>query len=733
MDGSAGLDALTRRQCIARALGLAAGSALAGPAFGQAGAPAARSPYPFGLPGPALSRSRTLGDNPVVAENLRRGTTAWRPNRYRFDIEGFGSATSVAAGEQLRIFVQSHGAAFDLDVYRTGYYGGTGGRLVASAKGLEGRRQSSPRHDPATGLASCSHWSPSHVLAIPDDWVSGIYVAKLTRRDTGGETFVLFVVRDERRTAPIRYQQSVTTYQAYNGYGGKSLYSHIATNTCPTVSGAPRAVKVSFDRPYNAPLEDPSQYLRAEFPMVYWLEANGYDVSYTTNLDTHRSGVAGNRNRLLDCRTFLSVGHDEYWSAEMRAAVTAARDHGVHLGVFSANTCYWRVRFEPDPWSGEADRTLVCYKTTESGVADPSGQPTTTWRDPDGANAPENALLGVMCIGDNDRLGFPIRVGAEAAAHPAFRHTGVRGLGEAEQADLGAELVGWEWDAVVDNGHSPANLTILARSPVFGALFRSSRDPARRTLTRGEVHTTSYVAPSGAHVFACGTIQWAWGLALVTPDPVIQQMTCNVLADMGVMPATPIDTLILDGAMTSPLGVTPVGTAAAPPPPQVTHQVAAGDRQLTVRWETSSPARVQLWFEAADGLIDAVHAAPGVAARSGVQIIDGLEPATRYTVWLVAWSDGGAPWIGPPTQVATEAASWATAPRLGLEAALHPAMCRARPAALTARDWLRGTGARAVGLGVGALILGSWWRRRGLKQQTAVPQLGTRASESPLE
>jgi hypothetical protein len=438
--------------------------------------------------------------NPIVAENCRPGTTDWQITRTYGDIAGFASRASAAAGDTVDIYVDSHARQYDLAIYRSGYYGGLGGRLMLARPALPGTAQPACRNDPASGLVSCSNWSVSYSLQVPADWVSGVYIVKLTRLDTGGQSYLPLVVRDDTRHAAILFQLSVTTYQAYNNYGGKSVYSSLCSNYCTTVTGTPRAVKVSFDRPYALPAPFlNSTYFWVDFPMVSWLESQGYDVSYATDLDTDLSGQAGGQNRLLDHRLFLVVGHDEYWSQGMRQAITAARDAGVSLGFFSSNVSYWRVRFEPDPWTGQAGRVMVTYKTTESGPPDPSGTPTSTWRDPAGANDPENALIGMQYIGDNDNHSFPLRVTAAMGKDRLYRHTGLDTLPDGTYVDLGQRLVGWEWDAVVDNGHTPAGLTMPGVNTATARPWRTS--PATRRPA-----APSYLPPAPAS----GRGAWRW-------------------------------------------------------------------------------------------------------------------------------------------------------------------------------------------------------------------------------
>jgi hypothetical protein len=665
--------------------------------------------------------------NPIVAENCQPGSSEWEIKNYYGDIEGFASATSVNLGEAIDFFINTQASRYDLLIFRSGYYGGAGGRLIQTIRDLPGRAQPACRTDRATGLISCSNWSSSYRLNVPADWVSGVYLAKLVRHDTGGENYILFVVRDDERAADILVQMSVTTYQAYNGYGGKSVYN-FNSSYCPTAAEAPRAVKVSLARPYAFPeIVYGNTYFFSDYPMVRWLEAQGYEVSYVTNLDVHRAGQPGAHNELLDHRIFLSVGHDEYWSQPMRDAMTAARDAGVHLGFFSANTGYWRIRLEPDPWTGQPDSVIVTYKTTESGPPDPSGHPTGTFRDPEGANQPENALLGVQYVGDNDSVFFPLRVTAEMAQDRLYRHTGLQDMPPGAYADVGHWVVGWEWDAVVDNGHTPDGLTILAASPTYGSILSD----AGRTYTLGEAvaHTTRYVARSGAMVFASGTILWSWGLDVYDPDPRLQQITYNMLADMGAQPATPADTLVLDGE--SDAGRAPAENAFVIPQgnddPVVTGvETAATDTAVTVTWETDRPTSGQVWIKSAPGKIDwrmpgqgsgkLPVAAVGVEetlAQTHALTLEGLRPNTTYYFQLAATDAAGQTTI-------TAEGNFKTAPGSLLDRAKNTF----RPLYRQLRCGYEANAPLAlVGMGVLGVVLGAlvWRAARSRRRRPAAP------------
>src|SRR4051794_790418 len=334
--------------------------------------------------------------NPVACENSKPGTP-----KSTWDVSGAGSSTiqgfatniSVNRGQTVQFKIKTPATAYRLDVYRMGYYGGSGARLVATVAPSAALPQTQPAcaNHAATGLIDCSNWKVSASWAVPSTAVSGIYFAKLVRTDgTAGSSHVFFVVRNDASTSPLLFQTSDTTWEAYNAYGGNSLY---------TGSPAGRAYKVSYDRPFSTRGPTAEDWVfNAEYPMVRWLEANGYDVSYMAGVDTARSGAL-----IKNHKVFMSVGHDEYWSGDQRANVEAARNAGVNLAFFSGNESFWKTRWESDD-AGSAFRTLVTYKETHANaVTAPAAPPvwTGSWRDPrfsppaDGGR-PENALSGTI-------------------------------------------------------------------------------------------------------------------------------------------------------------------------------------------------------------------------------------------------------------------------------------------------------------------------------------------------
>lgn len=451
----------------------------------------------------------------IRRENAKPGTTEWRitnPANLR-EIEGYASRTSVNRGEDISLFVSTTEPTYTIEVFRMGWYQGAGARSVMPPLVRTSIQQPMPTPDPETGLIECQ-WGDPYVLQIPrtadpTDWASGMYLAKLTSGTSGKQSYIIFVVRDDERQSDLLFQSSVTTFQAYNAWNGRSLYTN------------PRAHLVSFNRPYQRS-QGAGDFLVWEYNMVRFLEREGYDVTYSTDIDTHARG-----DLLLLRKGFLSVGHDEYWSWEMRKNVEAARDAGVNLGFFGSNACYWQIRFQPSFITGDANRTVICYKSASldpiATSADLNYLTTTQFRlSP--VNHPEDALIGIMFDSlFNGNLDIDIVVAD--ASHWVFENTGLK------NGDHLPGLLGNEVDRMF--GHAPQGTQSIAQSPYFDS--------------NGGLHSsdmTVYPTATGGTVVATGSMRWNWGLDDFTPNhpvltnPAAQQATRNILKRFGAVPPT---------------------------------------------------------------------------------------------------------------------------------------------------------------------------------------------------
>src|SRR3954447_6607687 len=321
-------------------------------------------------------RITAQASNPIPAENQLPGNP-----KSEWDITGSGDATiqgyatdiSVNKGGTVSFKVTTTAASFAINIYRLGYYQGNGARKVATISGVAGKNQAVCLTDAASGLYDCGNWTVSASWAVPSTAVSGIYIARLSRSDNGGASHIPFVVRDDAAQADILLQTDDTTWQAYNQYGGHSVY--LGTPT--------RGYKVSYNRPFATRGQTTgygtSNYLfYAEYPTLRWLESNGYNVKYQSGGDTDRFGssLTGSAKP----KVLMTVGHDEYWSEGMRDAVEAARNGGVNIAMFTGNEVFWKTRWETSiDGSATPYRTLVTYKEThENKVFDPMDPPTWT-------------------------------------------------------------------------------------------------------------------------------------------------------------------------------------------------------------------------------------------------------------------------------------------------------------------------------------------------------------------
>ena len=510
--------------------------------------------------------------NPVACENSLPGVDQddwYVENPGDPTIQGYATSMSVNKGSSISFKVKSATTNYRVDILRLGYYDGDGARTWASNLAHPGpSTQPACVTSPSTGLIDCGNWSVSATWTVPSNAVSGVYIARLQRNDTGGASLIPFVVRDDASTSDVVVQTSDTTWQAYNIYGGNSLYQ--CTVDCPP--GNPlaykSAYKVSYNRPWDLSTDRGSElFTGAEYSMIRFIEEAGYDVSYVSGVDTHQRGSI-----LQNHKIFISSGHDEYWSTSQRTAMENARAAGVNLAFFTGNEGFWRTRWENSAQgTGTQDRTLVAYKDTHfDGRVDPVTW-TGTWRDsrfttPSENVTPENALTGQS---------FIINSGTSRITVPwnyrnlrFWRHTDVASLSQGGTVTLAPKTLGYEWDADADNGFRPTGSFRLSSTTVSGVEAFTDYGSATDGNSTATHNMTIYRAPSGALVFGAGTVQWAWGLSdwnegWQPADENMQQATVNLFADMGAQPDTLMPNLTATTASTDTAA--PTASISSPP------------------------------------------------------------------------------------------------------------------------------------------------------------------------
>jgi hypothetical protein len=442
--------------------------------------------------------------NPIGAENAQPGTTRWDltpPTNPA--IEGYASEQSVAPGGTFHLHVRVRprpGNRYRVIVYRLGWYHGDGGRQLACIPGCDSDERPVAQPDPppphpGTGIVRAG-WAETDAIHVPRDWVSGYYVAQLRVTDgpdsgaVGRLPLVVRAARDDH--AAILVQVPVNTWQAYNPWGGKSLYSYNSTANRA-------ATRVSFDRPYSEDVLVPAPW-SLELPALRYLEREGADVSYATDADVDRSP-----HMLLSHRLVLSIGHDEYWSAGQRRAWDGALARSTNVAALGANTAYGEVRYE------DARRTIARVDQFRS--LDPP--------------QPECRLFGVMYAYNAQRPATIAPTPYELAAPPGDPWLIDTGLTSGDDVP---GIVGYEWDTLMP-GCFPGRVTPLLHAGLRGEDGRPHPADAVRGLAAG----------SGARVFASGSIQFAWaldGYGNHLPAKRIQVLMENALADL-TRPARP--------------------------------------------------------------------------------------------------------------------------------------------------------------------------------------------------
>jgi hypothetical protein len=442
-------------------------------------------------------------DNPTARENRLPGTQNWVLKKWELGetnmsepIQGFASKTSVEVGESIDLHVSvfrsrtarssAPANSFMVEVYRMGYYGGAGGRLMTTIGPLEGRNLTNQVFRSAAGAWE-SDWPPAYTLKIPREWISGVYLAKLIRLNGGFESYIIFVVTERSRASDFLFQVSDMTWQAYNNWPvpwESSLYED-------------RIWENSFNRPYGMATRNPpsveqyaqvmgsGQFLHWEYGLCYFMESQGYDVTYCSQMDVHYYP-----DLLLNHRCWISVGHDEYWSVDMYNNVTRARDRGVNLAFFSGNIMSGEFRFRPSYLDGEKDRVFSRHHAPFSDAALVGAGPTFNASGDWVVNLPDHWIFAGTDLKKGDRF---------------------------------LNLAGWEVQA---NPADYPTMEVVGQVKVYRG----------RYLLTGS--STLYSVPSGAMVFNASSIFWSLGLAdwpgrtvlaQIHVDERVRHITRNVL------------------------------------------------------------------------------------------------------------------------------------------------------------------------------------------------------------
>ena len=428
-------------------------------------------------------------------------------------INGYASSNSVPQGSSIDFHTSTSIAAYDIYIFREG----ASSELMLTVTDLPGGHYTCGPVGVPAGQEDVDlgcDWPVAYTLNVPSDWPSGIYVANLLDEDSspGGDGYyVIFIVTEDQpgSTADIVFQLSTNTWHAYSYYNDLSFYTE------------PPMRRITFDRPLYRGACNPSVGCRVrwEMPLARWLESEGYAVEYVANEDLHVDPTL-----LFNYSLFLSVGHDEYWSKEMRDQIDAFIDAGGNVAFFSGNTGYRQVRYQ------DGGRTLVCYKgdleqdplygVDNSRVATAFGrEPIPSW--------PENSTTGVgwrnggyVNTPDTGTVG---RYTVYRSDHWIYAGTGLRDENEfwyepEKEIEVDGALFTWEAGLPVVTGEdeTPLNFIILG-------LQRS---------TRGYATMGIYTRDGGGTAFNASTMGWGRGLwPENNPEDyeIVRQITRNVM------------------------------------------------------------------------------------------------------------------------------------------------------------------------------------------------------------
>jgi len=451
----------------------------------------------------------------VIDENRKTGTKAWHlAGTAGASINGFADLTAAQEGQKVTLYVTTGAAHYHISAYRLGYYGGQGGRLVWKSGELKGFVQPACTLTTGTNMVACDNWAPSISVVIGHQFVQGDYLFKLVA-DPGHQSYIPLTVWDPSSHATYLVQNSVLTWQGWNSWGGYDMYGGAPPGDTPQYAG--RALVESFDRPY-ANGSGAADFMALEYPLVYWAECHGLDVTYWTDVT-----FSQHADLLKDHKVLLTLGHDETWTLKERNGVVAARSDGVNVVYFGASPVLRHARLQPSPLG--PDREEVDYRDPTADpiyATDPRDATGNTWAQPP-ANDPPSEVVGDTYQGYG--LDDPMLV-TDASVWP-FAGSG---------ATDGMQLAGVEagdYDAYDTTQEGPPNVEILSHSPV--------RPQVGHILDADMTYYTW--AHGGGGVLATGTIGWIPALSAcpgatsACPGQIVQAVTGNILRRFGQGPA----------------------------------------------------------------------------------------------------------------------------------------------------------------------------------------------------
>ena len=443
-------------------------------------------------------------------------------------IEVYPNEISYEPGDEAAFHISTTSPTYSLEIKRLGVKP----TIVHEEKKIGGGQEYGvPENASAKGCG----WPIGYRVKISDSWKSGYYVMTLKISDSGGkfsqwnrrtaESQCYFIVRPKNpgTDSKILLQLATNTYNAYNNWGGSSLYGFHGR-------AGLQGHEVSFHRPQR------TLFSRWEADFVTWAETNGYALDYCSNLDLQlRPDIVKNY------KLVLSIGHDEYWSGEMRDTIENYIADGGNVAFLSGNTCCWQVRWDPESQSLTSWKQWFNQDPLYAGDKKDHAKLATLWGH-HLLERPENTMTGVGFLhGGYHRSHGQFMDGTGAFKVHRPGHWLFAGTDLKRDAEFGGNdtIVGYECDGCeiewrdglpfpTSNDGTPKNFEILATCPAQWAAgdsvwYEKWPSPDHQ----GNAVFGTYQSDKGGTVVTTGTTDWVHGLKGGDKDVI--QITKNIL------------------------------------------------------------------------------------------------------------------------------------------------------------------------------------------------------------